>query len=104
MVRYNYFPQITTINDLFINDLASIDWNLFEFTRGYQIHKLDQNEINKFYLVVRKYYGTLFNEDIIFYINRILNPLELRVAQEIIIPHPQDIDDFLARFAPNRTI
>lgn len=95
MIRYNYLPLSGVNNDINFYDLSKLDWNLFEFKRGIKTYKLTSADVDRFYLVIEKFYENIYSEDWIYFINKIDDPTNLQVGQEIIIPNIQDIQDFL---------
>jgi len=95
MVRYDYYDLIKTENDVRLYDLTKLNWNNFSFSRNAKQYILTQRDIDKFYYVTEEYYGDLFNEDLIYFINKISDPMELKVGQEILLPDRQDIIDFI---------
>lgn len=95
MIRQFYLPKQITKNDIDIYDLLALNWNNFKFKRGIKKYILTSEDIEKFYNVVNSEYGTLFNEDLIYMINGISDPTDLKSGQEIILPNIQDINDFL---------
>ena len=95
MVRYNYLEKIKTENDVNFYDLTKLNWNDFQFKRSYQTHTLDQFDVDKFYIVVEKYYNDIFYEDMLYFINKISDPTELEVGKEIYIPSFLDIREFI---------
>jgi hypothetical protein len=100
MFRYKYLKQSSIVNDIQLYDLTGIDWSKFVFKRGVFKHTLTANEILKFYTVCQLYYGNLYNEDLIFLVNGISDPLELQVGQQILIPDERDITEFLDQYKP----
>ena len=96
MIRYDYLPFNKTQNEINFYDLTKLNWNEFEFTRNVQKYYLTDNDVEKFHQVTEKFYDDLFNEDILYFINKIDDPMELRVGQEIIIPNILDIKNFLS--------
>jgi len=95
MIRYNYYPFDRKVNDINFYDLTSLNWNDFKFTRGVRYYTLTKNDVEKFYNLTEREYGTLVNEDFIYFVNKIPDPTELKVGQEIILPNYQDVRDFL---------
>lgn len=95
MVRFNYYDIQKKERDLNIYDLTTLNWNEFQFKRGVKKIRLSFQEIDKFYLVTQTYYDSLVNEDLIYFINRISDPTELFLGQEILLPDILDVSDFI---------
>lgn len=98
MLRYNYlkFIQKDQSSNIDLYDLTSINWAKFKFKQGYQIYNLNFADVDRFYLVTEKFYNNLFNEDLLLLINRIADPTDLKIGQQILIPNIDDINDFIA--------
>ena len=75
--------------------MTKLNWNNFQFKRGYTKYKLTKDDISKFYNFTFQYYGSYLIEDWIYFINKIPDPMELVEGQEIILPVLQDIEDFI---------
>ena len=86
--------KIRDENQIEIFDLLSIDWNKFKFNSNSRKHLVTQAETVRPYLIVFNEYGSIEFEDIIFLINNIENPLELRAGQELQIPALIDLRQF----------
>jgi hypothetical protein len=95
MIRYDYLPFIKTENEIDFYDLTKLNWNEFEFTRNVQKYYLTDRDVEKFHYITEEFYDDLLNEDILYFINKIDDPMELRVGQEIILPSILDIRNFL---------
>jgi hypothetical protein len=95
MIRYNYLPLSGVDNSINFYDLTKLDWNAFQFKRGIKTYKLSSQDIDRFYLVVEKFYENILSEDWIYFVNKVPDPTELYVGQELIIPSILDIQDFL---------
>lgn len=95
MIRYSYLPYDRTENDIDFYDLTKLNWNDFEFTKNATKYYLTIRDVEKFYYVTQEFYGDLLNEDIIYFINKIDDPMELKVGQEILLPSIIDIRNFL---------
>lgn len=95
MIRYDYLPFNQTINGVNFYDLSKLDWNMFQFKRGVKTYKLSSADVDRFYLVIENNYENNLIEDWIYFINKIADPTELSVGQEIILPNILDIQDFL---------
>lgn len=98
MIRYNYlkFIQKDQNSNIDLYNLTSIDWNKFKFKQGYQTYNLSFADVDRFYLVTEKFYNNLFNEDLLLLINRIADPTDLKIGQQILIPSIDDINEFIA--------
>ena len=98
MLRYNYlkFLEKDKTSGINLYDLTSINWGKFKFKQGYQTYNLSFADVDRFYLVTQKFYDNLFNEDFLLLINRISDPTDLKVGQEILIPNINYINYFIA--------
>ena len=105
MIRQDFLKLEDTANidtkGINIYNLYSIDWNEFEFKNEFVNQAIDQQQVNKFYNLTNDFYGDLLNEDVIYFINGIPDPTELKPAQNVKLPSQQDIDDFLLQFEDN---
>jgi hypothetical protein len=95
MIRYNYLPLEKTINGVNFYDITRLNWNDFEFKRGFRTYTLTRTDVDKFYMLIEREYNSLIIEDWIFFINKIPDPTELQEDQKIILPNLLDIQDFL---------
>ena len=76
------------------------DWfyiNTFEFKikRKPTIHIVSKNDVRMPHQIIIENYGTYEYEDIIWLLNNIENPMNLRIGIKLILPDPEDIKDFL---------
>lgn len=89
-------------NEIQFFDLASIDWTKFEFKKGFKPYYLTQADVDRGWLVSYAFFGTTDYEDILWLINGIVNPFELKAGQLLKIPELIDIGDFIYDNSQNR--
>lgn len=97
MIRFNYLKFLgkDKNSDINLYDLTSINWNKFKFVNGYRVYNLTFADVDRFYLVTQKFYNNLLNEDLLLLINRIADPTDLKIGQQILIPDINDVNNFL---------
>jgi hypothetical protein len=98
-LRYINRQKLDTIiaNDveLDIYDFWNIDFSEFKIKRMPKIHKVSRADVENPERIIYENYGDYIFEDIIYLINNIENPLNLRVGIELILPDVNDILEFL---------
>ena len=96
-MRYQIYPKLTDerLEDIELFDILAIDWSKFRFRDGFRIHKVSQAEALKTWLISFNEYGTVEFEDILFLINNIDNPLEIKPELELKIPEESEIQSFI---------
>ena len=82
-------------NEYQIRNPLSVNWKLFRWSNGYFKHYLTHNEIYRFELVPKYYWGTARYWDIILLLNDIPNIFDLYPGTEIWVPKLQDVEKFL---------
>ena len=96
-LRQKLMNILATVQDIDIYDSTTIQWNTFDWGRGYYLHKLTSNEILRPYLVSYSYYGTIDYEEILLLLNNIEDIWAVVPGTEIRIPKLDDIRSFLIK-------
>lgn len=96
-MRYEATNLLRTENDVEFYDIFQIDWNAFTFD-SFTIHSVTEEEAKKPWIISFNEYGKTDYEDLIFAINKVMNPMKLYVGQRLKIPTERNIYTFLQRY------
>ena len=78
-----------------IYDLTKINWKKFNPLTSPTYHYVSSDELDKPYLISYREYSSVDYEDLIYFVNQIVDPFSLFVGQKIKIFKLEDILDFI---------
>jgi hypothetical protein len=95
-MRYEIFKYLETIDTptdrIFYYDVFNAKFSNFNYRDNLVEHTITEKESERFYLVSDRYYGTVDYADVLFLINGLTDPFNIKPGTKIKIPTEEDIE------------